>query len=144
MTKKETKKPRIDSLESEDALAHGAAPARLEAEDVLVGAVAPEALERPHVLPAAPVEDEVGGGDLDGALARHPAPLVDHGHDEGVGVAVVDVDPLGAVEGEADAVAVAHRGRRWQATTGRQAAATLHAVTSGSGGGSCKGRKRYI
>ena len=62
-------------------------------------------------LPAPPVEDEVCGGDLDGALARHPAPLVDHGHDEGVGVAVVDVDPLkGAVEGEADAVAVAHRG----------------------------------
>ena len=60
-------------------------------------------------MPAPAVEDEIGGGDLDGALTRHPAALVDHGHDEGVGVAVVDVAPLG-VEGEADAVAVAHHG----------------------------------
>ena len=73
----------------------------------------PKTLEGPHVLPAAAVEDEVGGGDLDGALRGDPAALVDHGHDEGVGVAVVDIAPvLGhGVEGQPDAVAVAHRAR---------------------------------
>ena len=60
-------------------------------------------------LPAPAVEHEVCGGDLDGALARHPALVVDHGHHEGVGVAVVDVAPLG-VRQFADAVAVAHHG----------------------------------
>ena len=60
-----------DSLESEDALPHGAAPARLEAEYVLVGAVPPEALERPHVLPAPPVEHEVRGGDLQSVQQSH-------------------------------------------------------------------------
>ena len=56
-------------------------------------------------VPALAVEHEVGGRDLDGAFARDPAALVYHGHDEGVGVAVVDV-----VVGprQADAVAVAH------------------------------------
>ena len=100
----------------------------------------PEALEGPHVLPAAAVEDEVGGGDLDGALRGDPAALVDHGHDEGVGVAVVDVAPvLGhGVQGQPDAVAVAHRKATAATATPHAAAVTLGRK------GSCEKRRCLV